>query len=146
MYEYKDLNQEISAKYEWFREHNGAVLHPDAITDEILSDHKDHWGPDADFYAFATQAHVRNETRKYLNKFKIKSDIETDKQLVLPGFQRVQQYYVITREGEQCAVRVDSMTYAEIKAKCAELHAMSDGCLAHENELMRYWESKQAAA
>lgn len=39
---------------------------------------------------------------------------------------------------QQVGVPVDNLTHEEIDAKCAELLAMSDGCLEHVKELRRY--------
>lgn len=144
MYESKDLSNEISAKLEWLRKHNGEVLHPEWVTKSVLDDHKEIHGEDADFFLYNARVNVRNEVRKQLNKYKLGTEI--DRQLILPGFKRVQEYYLVKRDGEQCAVHVACLTHLEIAAKRAELRTMSEGCLEHEEELGRYAETRLSVA
>lgn len=69
-YSFAEVQREISAKIEWLIDNNGPVLHPDWITQAIVSDHPDVDGSDADFYRCCTTAQVRNEVRQQINKLK----------------------------------------------------------------------------
>lgn len=147
-YEYTlaDLQNEIAAKVEWLRENNGRTLHPDWITTAVLADHPDVYGEDRAFYARCTRQTVREETRRALNKYKVVADQQADAQLVLPGFTRLQKYYLVDRDQTQVAVRVDDLTDAEIDAKVAELRGMAAGCLEHVDELLRYRDRRREVA
>lgn len=145
MYCAKDLSEEIRQKIERMRSMNDSVLNPDWIANAILKDHSGIEGNDEPFYQFNARAHVRNEVRKHLNQFKISPDEETDRQLVLPGFTHVQQYYFVTRGGKQCVIHVSCLTIEEYQSKLRELYAIAEGCKEHALELERYWKNKQAA-
>jgi hypothetical protein len=143
MYELKDLTMEITRMIERMRNRNNDVLSPEWISKEIVSDHVE--GDEKDFFLYNAYGNVRNEVRKQLNKFKIDPEDQGNQQLVLPGLIRVQQYYLVPRNGERCAVHVHVLTYEEVEAKCMELRAMSAGCLEHADELLLYWQQKRAA-
>lgn len=143
MYSIDELRAEISAKIEWLQENNGTVLHPDAITDQIMSDHADINGDDVGFYVCCSRAMVRDQVRRSLNRFDATAIQETiDPQIVMVGFERLQTYYLITRQKERVAVRVDQMTEEEIRGKIAEMLAHIDGMSLHVRELKRYMERR----
>lgn len=142
MYSHSDLKVEIQKEVERLRDKRDSVMHPDWITKAILNKHQKISGKDADFFAYNAREHVRNEVRRVLNQYKLRPDIEADRQLVLPGFARLQQYYLVGRDSEQVAVRIDLLTREEIRAKHAELLAMAAGLMKHVEEFERYFLSK----
>jgi hypothetical protein len=129
-YSVKDLSSEIAAKIEALREKSMPVLNPDWITNEIMDDHRE----DMQFLHCTSRATVREEIRRYLNKFKLAPMLEADRQIVLPGFERVQEYYLCDRG----AVHIDSMTDEELEGKAIELETMAEGCKEHAWEIRRY--------
>lgn len=135
MYSISDLQTEIGSKIEYLREHNGPVLHPDWISQAIFADHPNIKGQDADFYKCCAWTTVRREVRQQINQ--AESDPKK-RQLSLEGFEHLQDYYVITRDKEQVAVRVDELTDTEIESKATEYDSMDRACLAHADELRRY--------
>lgn len=137
MYSYSttDLQREISEKIEYLRTHNGPVLHPDWISQAIFADHEDIRGADAEFYRCCAWTTVRREVRQQINQ--VESD-PRDHQISLEGFEHLQDYYVVTRNKEQVAVRVDHLTDSEIDVKANEYDSMGSTCLAHADELRRY--------
>lgn len=137
MYSFTDLQREISAKIEWLRDNNGPTLHPDWVTQAILSDHSDITGKDADFHLCCSRISIRKEVREQINKLDA-PESKINKQLSLEGFEHLQQYYVVKRDGEQVAVRVDHLTDAEIETKAREYEAMGRSLLSHADELIRY--------
>lgn len=116
----------------------GAVLDPAWITQAIMADHNDLSGEDAAFAICCTREYVRNEVRRRFNRFKLTPETHSDPQLVLPGFEKLQRYYAIEREGAASIVPIEMMTSAELMAKRAELEAMGRGCIDHANELGQY--------
>lgn len=137
MYSFTDLQREIAAKIEWLRDNNGPTLHPDWITQAVMADHPDISGPDADFYACGARVSIRKEVREQINKLEA-PESKLNRQLTLEGFERLQQYYVVKRDNEQVAVRIDHLTDAEIDAKADEYEAMGRSLLQHSDELRRY--------
>lgn len=118
----------------------GIALHPDWVTQKIQANHQNIEGEDSDFYTCVSKETIRDQVRKRINKFKISPErnSEVDKQLVIPGFERLQLAYVIEINGEQIAIPLPVMTSAQRKAKAAELRAMGAGCYQHADELDRY--------
>jgi len=137
MYTYKDLTAEITDKVEAFLTAN-RVCHPDWVTEALMQDHADLSGGDEECALFSMRANFRNEVRRHINRFKLTPELAADPQLVLPGFRRLQMAYLVTRDSQQVAVPVQSLTNVEIEAKCIELVSMSNGCLEHVEELRRY--------
>lgn len=144
MYSFGDLQREIGAKIEWLKDNNGPVLHPDWITQAILADHQEIDGKDADFHLCCSRMSVRKEVREQLNKFKPEAS-PSERQLVLDGFEHLQQYYVVTRDKEQVAVRVDALTDSELDQKANELDGMGRACLNHADEIRRYKDLRRAS-
>lgn len=144
MYTHKDLEQEVCAKVAALREEGVETMHPDWIAQAIITDHSDIHGEDADFYLCCSRRDVRAEVRRQLNRMKPAPEPESDNQLTLEGFERLQEYYLVTRDREQLAVRIDLLTDAELEEKALELEAMATGCREHAAELRRYRSIRQA--
>jgi hypothetical protein len=143
MYSFTDLQREIGAKIESLVEQHGSELHPDWITHAILSDHPDVQGVDADFYTCCSRVSIRKEVREQINKID-SPDSKTNKQLSLDGFEHLQQFYVVRRDNEQVAVRIDNLTDTEIDLKAREYDSMGRTLLQHSDELLRYKELRRA--
>lgn len=118
----------------------GIALHPDWVTQKIQSNHQNIEGDDSDFYTCVSKETIRDQVRKRINKFKIKPEqnSDVDRQLVMPGFERLQLAYVIEMDGTQIAVPLRIMSSAQRRAKSAELRAMGAGCYQHADEIDRY--------
>lgn len=143
MYTAKDLTTEINLEIERLRDAGSKVLQPDWIAQAVTGKHQHLDGDDADFWSYAGTSFVRIEVRRAMNRFKLKPETEADRQLVLPGYERLQEYYLVTRDDQQIAVHVDSLTHQEVEDKIAELAAMAQGCRDHVKELRRYWKARQ---
>lgn len=147
MYKLSELVTEIRSITDRFIGH-GATLHPDWITQEIMSNHSEIIGNDADFHLCVSRETVRNQVRRQINRYKNTPEnaANPDKQLVLEGFQYVQRAYLIDANGDQVAIPIERMTSAMRKAKIEELRAMGRGCLRHADELERYDSAYPCAA
>lgn len=137
MYAFADLQKEIGAKIEWLRNNNGPTLHPDWITQAVMADHPDVDGKDADFYTCCSRVSIRKEVREQINKLEA-PESKNSNQLTLEGFEHLQQYYVVKRDNEQVAVRIDNLTDSELEAKATEYENMGRSLLQHSDELRRY--------
>jgi hypothetical protein len=135
LYSFKELQDEISAKIEWLRQNNGKTLHPDWITQAVMSDHSDISGRDTDFHLCCSRLSVRKEVTQQINKVGANTP---DNQLKLDGFDHLQQYYVVARDSERVAVRIDDLTKAEVESKALEYESMGRACMQHADELRRY--------
>ena len=145
MYNHADLMREITENIDNLIDQK-EIVNPDWVTQSFMAAHADLHGTDSECAIFNMRANVRSEVRRHLNKFKLGPEGDTDPQLLLPGFTRMQRVYLVNREGQQVGVPVEHLTREEIQAKCAELLAMSDGCLEHVRELRRYLADRAAAS
>jgi len=144
MYSLSTLNQEIQTVIEEMESHSR--LHPDWITQAVIARHPDVDGNDSDFYQCCTRSGVRDAVRKRLNRYKADPNDQTDAQIVMEGFDRLQKRYLIKENGEQVAVRIECLTRQQILAKALEQERMGYGCFQHAEELRRYAEQAKAAA
>lgn len=141
----RDIVQEVKVVISGYIERGVDQLHPDWITTDIMNKHSDIAGDDADFAIIGCRAFVRNEVRKGINKIK-DSDIYAPEQLIMEGFDYLQKYYAIERDGESCAVRIDCATDEELRAKAAEYMKMSVALAAHADEIYRYLAARSRAS
>jgi hypothetical protein len=137
------LSDHISAHISRLRESRVAVISTTAVASAILEAHPHIAGADCDFYRALTFEKLKDEARKLINKMKLKPELEPDRQLLLPGFKRLQQYYVIEEDGE--AQRVDLIPGAVLLKKAAELRVMGAGCYQHADEIEDYVGAREAA-
>lgn len=137
-YTFAQLTQEIEQVIEQFEASNARSLHPDWITQAVVDRHLEVDGEDADFWRVVGRAEVRSQVRSRLNRYRVKPEVEPDRQLVLEGFERLQQRYLVDEGGEQIAVRVQDMTLDQLDAKERELRVMGAGCYQHADEIRRY--------
>jgi hypothetical protein len=98
----------------------------------------DHGTEDIEWLQRCSLELVRNAVRKVLRRYHPDEEGETDPQLTLPGYQRVQKAYLVRRRGQQVVVPIEKLSAAEIRLKITELRRMADGCLEHGEELERY--------
>lgn len=139
MYTINDLVLEIRALID-ARIARREPVNPDWVTQEILNQHAQMDGPDSAFYRCVSRETVRTHVRQQINRFRVTPEkAQTiDRQLVLPGYQYLQQAYLIGADGEQIAMPLEQMSAAQRQAKIIELRAMGDGCHQHADELERY--------
>ena len=110
----------------------------DWLTTLVVEAHADLKGNDADWYEFCAYGYIRGAVRKIINATKAISGNETDEQLLLPGFKRLQKFYALEREEKPIFVPIAQMSDQEIEEKILEYEAMAVGCKEHARELRRY--------
>lgn len=98
----------------------------------------------ADFYVCCTHSQVHNIVSKFVRDMKPK--LQASRQQVFPGFDYVQPFYVITRNGRSVAVRTVECSSDELLMKAEELEAQATGLQAHAVELRRYVAERDAVA
>lgn len=145
MYQYAQLTHEIGDIVSALRQAK-RELHPDWITQEVMNNHPDVDGADADFYLCVSKIEVRAAARKAVNAFRLQAQPERDQQeqMTLEGFDHLQEYYVCNRDGTQVGVLTKSAPDELLLAKADELHAMGMGCFQHEDEIRRYVAARRA--
>ena len=139
MYSVSQLTQEIRSVIDQ-RIEKKQPIHPDWVTQEIINRHSEIMGDDTNFYLCVGREAIRDQVRKQINRFRLTPEkaLNLDQQLVLPGYERLQRFYLIESDSTQIAIPLEKMTNAQRKAKVIELRAMGDGCHQHADELERY--------
>ena len=145
---YRDaLRDEIAAEIEFLRERRRPIL-PDWITQNVCSRHQAalesaESEEDAAFWRFTGYAFTRDLVRRVINETMGPNSGGDAKQRVLPGFEHLQEYYLVKREGDQVGVPIEEMTDAEIDAKMEEHDKMGSAHFAHRDELATYKEQRR---
>jgi len=133
----RDLTQEISEVIESTLAEGNPT--PAAwVANAVVQRHQRPDGADADFYLLCAHHHVRKLVQSALRRFNPSSDGSTDERLLLPGFERLQRFYLVTRDDDQVAVPIGQMSNGEIASKITELKAMSRGCMELADDLTKY--------
>lgn len=139
MYAESDLEKEVRKIVEG----GGYDQLPKAeIVDTILKRKADPAVGDADFYALCAREHTEVAVRRVLQRYRNTSPGSVDPQLVLPGFGRLQRFYLIQRKDEPVIVPVEHLSDAELEGKAQEYVAMGEGCYDHARELRRYSQAR----
>lgn len=132
-----DLNREIADLIDAYASGSG-IDKSEAIA-EIMAAHPEIEGDDADFAIVGAQEAVRIHFEKAINRIKRSEAEPDDSQGTLPGFEHIQQRYIVEDDaGRRVALAVDAMSAQQIRDKCEQLRGMGRGLLAHADELERY--------
>lgn len=74
----------------------------------------------------------------------VESDPEVPEQMVLAGYERLQKFYSVVRDGEQTLVPNDQLSPREVEQKKAEFRRNIDGLSLHLDEFTTYHEKRLA--
>jgi hypothetical protein len=146
MYSSRQLTAEVQDSIADLITADAKIVSAKALARDILAKHESIAGEDVEFYAFCSLEYLEDCVRLAFNRYKLKPESEArpDPQMLLPGFERLQRYYSIERDGDHRLVPIDELTPEEQSAKVAELRAMGRGCFEHADELERYTGRKAA--
>ena len=122
----------------------GRTVQAASLVSAVISRHERVEGEDKDFYLLCAWSHVRVVARQALRRYK--EPIEPDRQIVMPGFQRLQRGYFVERGKESMLVPIDQLRNGELDAKANEYDQMAEGCRLHALELRRYIMWRRRAA
>lgn len=136
--QHQQIVDEVNAHLDtWVREKR--IVNPDWLTKFIVDRHPNIQGADVSWYQICAYGHVRDTVRQCVGRFKSKpEDVLAPTTGLLPGFDYLNQSYLIPRDGEQMIVPIHEMTDAELEVKAREYERMSEGCVRHAAELRRY--------
>jgi hypothetical protein len=111
------------------------------IAHEICKAHEDGLGEGEDrlFWQHCGYNETRDVVRRCINR-RTGDDRKDDehRQLTLPGYEHVQHYYMVKREGEEIGVSIHDMTDAELIDKANSYRDMAAACYAHADEIDRF--------
>jgi len=134
-----DLNREIASKIDAYGAESG--IEKQELISEVMSEHSEIEGEDSEFALVCSQEAVRVHVEKAFNRIKQKETADDDAQGKLPGFEHIQQRYIVEdADGKRIAINVNAMSADQLSGKCKQLLSMGHGLLAHADELQRYAE------
>ena len=139
----REMKQEVAEIVEQ-RIKDGEVTITSWLVMEIISRHEDITGDDADWYRVCAKAHMKGVVGQVVRRYKPSEEEEADRQIIMPGCERLQLAYSVDRDGP-AIVPIDQLTIDEIDAKIAELSGMRAGLSQHIRELERYREQRIGA-
>lgn len=111
------------------------------IANDIVRNHIDEIG--GEWVRFNVYSNVRTVVGKYISKIADKEIEHESIQLTFEGFEHVQKYYMVQREGQRIGVYVEHLTDEEINEKIEMYRKASDSYRKHANELVRYLELRK---
>ena len=140
----EQLKTQINARINNLIE-SGEPLRAQWIAHEVCEEHTEGLAENdhADFWRHGGYKACREEVRRCIGKRVGDKPKARDNQLKLPGFDHLQEYYLVERGGDEIGVPVDGMTDDEIDAKAHLYRQMGMGCFAHANELDRFKKWRQ---
>ena len=112
------------------------TVQKDWIAAQVMADHPDIYGDDADFYTTLARQQIDETVRKQIGKFK--PSLEPSEQLTLPGFTHLQKAYFLRRRGENMIVPVSKCSDIELLGRAREYEEMATGCRSHAREIREY--------
>jgi len=118
------------------------------IAHRICSDHELGLAAneDRDFWRHGGYTTTREAVRKCINK-RAGDEVERDaSQYLLPGFDHLHSYYMVSREGSDIGVWIYDMSEDEIEAKSEKYRKMGAACYAHADELDRFQRMRREQA
>lgn len=115
----------------------GQATFQEWVVEAVLARHPGIEGIDAEWYSVAARGHVQAAANRAVRQYRGLTE-ETDVQLVLTGFERIQRAYSIERNGQPAVVPIELCTNEELLEKAAEQLGMAKGLQRHARELRAY--------
>ena len=94
-------------------------------------------GPGESFYQLAARDYSYRLIKKAVDKYDRNSRPE-DGQMVLDGYEFLQEAYTVERDGERQLIPIHLVTDPELLDRAAGYRKMGDGCYAHAREIEQY--------
>ena len=124
---------------------SGQTIVVEWLTNEIISAKSAIEGADAAFYRTCAFSHVKEIVKRSIGKYD-KREPETDRQIVMDGFEHLQIAYTVERQGDVVLVPVNQLTDHELLARAREYDEMARGCRSHAREIRDYVRERSEAA
>ena len=139
------LKAEINAVLDHLQSNNLDMI-PQFVANQIINEHVDTLPDDEsrDFWLHCGYSKTREMVTRCINR-RLDNDgsSESSQQHVLPGFDHLQNYYVVTREGYDTGLPIERISDAELKAKAKLYRSNGLANLAHSEEILRYLDSRE---
>lgn len=143
-----DLTAEIHAKLDELAE-RGETWNAQWVAHAICSEHSEVIVDDDDhcfFWQHCGYSATRTAVRTAINSRAGDKKEGGEPQLRLPGYEHLQSYYVVRRNGEDIGVPVTQLTDEELEGKADLYRTMAQSCYGHADELDRFRRLRSVAA
>lgn len=138
--------KDIEAECQDFVSTRKAAREPLAVpwmTHAIVALHPAPEFPDRDWYLVTAFETIRTLLGRVTRSDKHEKTTEGDRSGFLPGFEYLQAWYDIDRDGERVVVPIEQCSRPELEAKAEEIRRMGRGCFAHALEIERYLDERE---
>lgn len=123
----------------------GKVVKREWMVHEIVKD-RQFAGPDRNWLRLTAYYAIKDLVGRAIRAFaKAQEEDESNPQMILKGYERLQKSYALTRDDEIVFVPIEQCTDEELEAKAVEHEAQSQGHLDHARELRRYIAKRKKA-
>jgi len=136
MYESKNLNEEVERIHGELS--TNAVVPKSWLAQAVVLRHQNVSGGDADFAIWAMGQAINRAIEAFFRRIKASEEAADDPQMILPGYERLQRRYLVTRGGEVASVPVQLVTDEEFRLKISEMNNMQEGLEKHKLEILRF--------
>lgn len=109
---------------------------PRWVANRIVSDHDPEIG--SSFVRHCTYRHVRERVAAIVRRRTDPERRESSEQLSMPGYDHLQFYYTVDRDGERRSLPTSRCSDDELLAKAAEMRTTARSLEAHAQEIERY--------
>lgn len=117
----------------------------DWMVHELVKD-RQFAGPDRTWLRLTAYYAIKDLVGRAIRAFaKAQEEDESNPQMILKGYERLQKSYALKRDEEIVFVAIEECTDDELEAKAVEHEAQSQGHLAHARELRRYITQRKKA-
>lgn len=114
------------------------------LTQEVVSAKAAIEGDDLPFYRVCAYAHVKDIVKRCVGKYDARP--ETNRQIVLPGFDHLQEAYTVRRNDEIVLVPISQLSDSELLDRAAEYDDMAKGCHKHALEIRGFVRAREYEA
>jgi len=108
------------------------------ITHSICEKHSDEIIDGSEFTEYNVFSNVKREVKTAINKLAGEKPEQDNLQMVMPGFEHLQVYYLVKRDDRIMGVHIDDMSDSEIDEKVSRYKKMGESCYKHADELTGY--------
>jgi hypothetical protein len=115
----------------------GEIVQMHWAVQELISQQGEIAGDGVPFFTLCAREHVYRVVKKAVDKYD-QPQAEDHEQLILDGYECLQEAYTVEREKERQLVPVQFISNAELLARASEFRKQSRGLLNHAKEIERY--------
>lgn len=123
---------------------SGVAVRVEWLTTEIMAMKNDIEGADSDFYLACGVDFIKKTVSNVIGGYAPKPT--QSEQIILPGFDHLQEAYTVMRDAQITLVPVTMLTDSELELRAQEYEVMAKGCIAHAKEIRAFIMDREKVA